>query len=301
MSSVRDQWYAEVLRAGLETQLFSEADILAQATPAVLVSSLPKDVLTRLLSTGIASGTVSPASVLATANPALLAAHVPHGLLWTCIAQAAEQGGVTRIGATIKDEAARREFLRRAIESALSTTVLTPKDVIGHVDATVLIQYFPDELNSKLLETALAAGKIDAAMIVDVIGVAAMAKHAPPPVLWGAVAQAGEKAPEAAKASEAKPAPAPEAKPSPEPRPAAKPAEAAAARSPAPLAPPPAPVPEPKVAARAPEGKAPVAAESQRLDTEVPIEIDELAIESSEADQGQGARKSGLFGRLKRT
>jgi len=306
MPSSREQWYAEILRAGLETRLLSEADILAQAKPSVLVASLPKDLLTRLLAAGITSGTVSPASVMETATPEVLAAHVPHAVLWASIARTAEQNGFTRAngsgGERINDEGAKRDFLRRALDSALATTVLTPKDIMGHVDASILIHHFPDDQVSKLLETSLAAGKIDPAMVVDVIGVAAMSKHAPIPVLWACLAQAGDETPVATRP----------AAPVAETRPANPPVDAVTV--PEPAMPTPVLIPQMKSAPLFPQVKPsvsvpdasirPSASDFEELDdTNVPIEVEEATpfeLPVTEPEHIATSRKSGLLGRLKR-
>jgi len=295
MPSAREQWYGEMLRAGLETKVLTEASILAQATPSVLVGSLPKDVLTQLLAAGLGTGTVTPRSVLETATPDVLAAHIPHPLLWTCVALAAEQGGLTRAtdGQPIKDEPAKREFLRRALESALAHALLTAKDVVDHVGPPVLSRHFPDDLNSKLLETSLAAGKLDAAMVVAVIGIPAMAKHAPAAVLWACLAQAGEKSPDATRSATTAPATTPVAKPS-ELRPAARPADKPVAER----APTPAPAPQAQPLAP------PI--DFEEIDTNIPIETIEFDEPPAEHDEAHAeahpskSRKSGLFGRLKR-
>jgi len=280
-------------------------------------------VLTRLLAAGIASGTVSPASVLQTATADVLATHVPLTVLWTAIAGAAERGGVTQASATpVKDEAARREFLRRAVDAALTTGVLTPKEVIAHIDATVLVQHFPDDLNSKLLETSLTAGRIDAAMIIDVMGVPALATHAPLPVLWACLAQAGEKSSEAAPQVAAdtrptartvppRPAPAPTQPPDVKPLPPTPVMEAwpppspatpgGPATRPAATAPPPAAtVPVPAPAAPAPVPVVPAVPVVDEFEAIMPVDIDDAIPPPSETDPDHASRKSGFFGRLKR-
>jgi hypothetical protein len=301
------KWYAELLQAGLDTKLFSEADILAQAAPAVLVRSLPKEVLTRLLAAGITTGTVTPISVLEIATAEVLAANVARPLLWTCVATAAERAGVTRPGRPVENEAARREFFRRGLAAALATQVLTPVDVIGHVDAAVLVEHFPDDLNTKLLETGLAAGKLDAAMIVDVMGTHAIAAHAPPPVLWACLAQAGERAPGAIERSATT-----------EPTHASRSVasrgepERAAAPPPAPRPLPPMigikppveskpPVVEVKPLMPSDEVKPPPALIVDDIDLVMPVDLDVPPVaEAPVAVADQVARKSGLFGRLKR-
>ena len=74
MSTGREQWFADVLTAGLDTRVVVEPDIVAHVTPAVLASSMPRDVIVKLFDAALASGTMSPVAVVETATPALLAA-----------------------------------------------------------------------------------------------------------------------------------------------------------------------------------------------------------------------------------
>lgn len=189
MSSNRELWYADVLRAGLATSILAEPDILNHATPAVLIASLPKDVLVRLLDATLTSGAMSPHAVVATASPEILAVNVPSHITWGCIAAAAERAGILGDGPPEEDGA--REFLRRALEQALVHNVATPRDVVDHVDASVISHHFPDALTTKLLEASLAAGKMNPQLIVDTLGVESIAKYAPTRVVWACLAKTG--------------------------------------------------------------------------------------------------------------
>lgn len=189
MSSNRELWYADVLRAGLATSILAEPDILNHATPPVLIASLPKDVLVRLLDATLTSGAMSPQAVVSTASPEILASNVPQPVIWGCIAAAAERAGILGDGPPEEDGA--REFLRRALEQALVHSIATPRDVVDHVDASVISHHFPDTLTTKLLEASLAAGKMNPQLILDTLGVDAIAKYAPTRVVWACLAKTG--------------------------------------------------------------------------------------------------------------
>jgi hypothetical protein len=189
MSSNREQWFADVLRAGLDTRVLAEPDILTHATPAILIGSLPKDVVVRLLDATLTTGTMSPQAVVQAAPPDVLAAHVPPPVIWECLAAAAQRAGFAGDGAPETDGA--REFLRRALEQALARGVVTPKDVVEDVNATVLGHHFPDALKTKLLEASLAAGRMNPELILETLGVEAIAKHAPTHVVWACLARTG--------------------------------------------------------------------------------------------------------------
>lgn len=188
-TSNRPPWFADVLRAGLETRVLTEPDVLTHATPAVLIASLPKDVVVKLLDATLATGTMSPEAVIQTATPQLLAEHVPGPVIWECLAAAAQRAGFAGDGTP--DAAGAREFLRRALEAALAHGITAPKDVVEDVNASVLGHHFPDELKTKLLEASLLAGKMNPELILETLGAPAIAQHAPTHVVWACLARTG--------------------------------------------------------------------------------------------------------------
>jgi hypothetical protein len=192
MPTGRARWFADVLQAGLDTKLLAEQDILVHVTPAVLAGAMPKDVLVRVFDAALSAGTISPKELVQTANPELIAEHVAPAIVWSCIASASERAGIPETnGGKPKDEVGARELLRRGLASALSTGVLTPKDVVQHVNAAV-IGHFPEALTTKLLEVSLAAGKMSPELVVETLGVESIAKHAPTGVVWACFVKAGE-------------------------------------------------------------------------------------------------------------
>jgi hypothetical protein len=192
MATDRTRWYTDVLEAGLETKLLTEQDLLAHMTPSVLAKALPKDVLVRMFETALTSGSMSPKAVVQAATPQLLAEHVAPEVVWQCIAAAAERAGISeRESGKLKDEPNAREFLRRGLVSALASGVMTAKDVVEYIDASV-IGHLPDTLTTKLLEAALGAGKLDPQLVVDTLGTEAIAKHAPTSAVWSCFVKAGD-------------------------------------------------------------------------------------------------------------
>jgi len=192
MATDRTRWYTDVLEAALETKLLTEQDLLAHMTPSVLAKALPKDVLVRMFESALTSGSMSPKAVVQAATPQLLAEHVAPEVVWQCIAAAAEGAGISeRESGKLKDEPNAREFLRRGLVSALASGVMTAKDVVEYIDASV-IGHLPDTLTTKLLEAALGAGKLDPQLVVDTLGTEAIAKHAPTSAVWSCFVKAGD-------------------------------------------------------------------------------------------------------------
>ncbi len=93
----RKAWFANVVKSGLDHQIFNPADVLAHATPDVLASHLPPELLSKVLAASLAAGSMTPERVLETVTPELLALHLPHEVLWACIAAAAARAGVTNV------------------------------------------------------------------------------------------------------------------------------------------------------------------------------------------------------------
>jgi len=205
MPTGRARWFADVLQAGLDTKLLAEPDILAYVTPAVLAGAMPKPVLVRMFDAALSAGTISPKEIVQTASPELIGEHVAPALVWSCIAAGSERAGIPEVnGEQPKNEIGAREFLRRGLASALSTGVLTPKDIVQHVNAKVL-GHFPDALTTKLLEVSLAAGKMNPELVIETLGVESIAKHAPTGVLWACFVKASEASTTASASASASP------------------------------------------------------------------------------------------------
>ena len=71
------------------------AELVAHATPDVLASHLPPELLSKVLAASLAAGSMTPERVLETVTPELLAKHLPHDVLWACIVAAAARAGVS--------------------------------------------------------------------------------------------------------------------------------------------------------------------------------------------------------------
>ncbi len=91
----RQGWFAQMMTSGLEHDIFAPSDVLTHATPDVLASHLPAELLSKVLASSLAAGSMTPERVLETVTPELLAKHLPHHVLWACIAAAAARAGVT--------------------------------------------------------------------------------------------------------------------------------------------------------------------------------------------------------------
>ena len=94
----RQRWFARMLESGLEQKIFAPSDVLSHATPDVLASSLPPELLSKVLTASLAAGAMTPERVLETVTPEAMSLHIPHDVLWDCIASAASRAGVNGSG-----------------------------------------------------------------------------------------------------------------------------------------------------------------------------------------------------------
>jgi hypothetical protein len=92
----RQAWFARMMESGLENDIFAPSDVLTHATPDVLASHLPAELLSKVLSSSLAAGSMTPERVLETVTPEVMAKHLPHEVLWQCIAAAAARAGVDK-------------------------------------------------------------------------------------------------------------------------------------------------------------------------------------------------------------
>jgi hypothetical protein len=94
----RQRWFARMMESGLEQKIFAPSDVLVHATPDVLATNLPPELLSKVLAASLAAGAMTPERVLETVTPEVMSQHLPHEVLWDCIARAAERAGVTGSG-----------------------------------------------------------------------------------------------------------------------------------------------------------------------------------------------------------
>jgi hypothetical protein len=143
-----------------------------------------------------------------------------------------------------------KAFFIDALGGALELGIGTPEDVLRHVTPDVLAAHLPRPLWVRVLTACLGASRVDAALVVDSIGVANLCEYIPAPILWGCIADVATRS--LGKQSDAAIPSAPLRRPAPKssvlappPEPAPAPAPAATGSAPVAIGPsiPPAPQP----------------------------------------------------------
>jgi hypothetical protein len=232
----RNRWFTQVLVAALEEGIAGPQEILGHVTPEIMAASLPAPVLSELLTRSLTTGAMRADHVVSVLPPDLLAEHIPHPVLWGCIAEAGEEAGMAtdaEAAADDPDEAAaiarRRRFLESAVASGLDYGMVSEEEVLAYVTPEVIAACMPTRLKADLLRACIEAERVDAELVVRTLGIAALAEHAPVPILWQVVVAAGRRAAGIKGAS----APPPQPTPRPIPRPVRAPRPAAVKAAPA--------------------------------------------------------------------
>src|SRR5262245_9835106 len=86
-------WLGFALDQALSRRLFEAKDVLQHATPEVLVSQLPHEVMIDLLTRSLSAERISPSSILETAPPEVLAEHLEPEVMWRCLKDVAKRSG----------------------------------------------------------------------------------------------------------------------------------------------------------------------------------------------------------------
>jgi hypothetical protein len=179
--------------SGLHEQIFDSSDLMSHATPEILAENLPPDLVAKVLQSALAAGSMTTDSILNTLTPEIIAKYLPHIVLWECVSSSAKRSGITDAKTDVQNGDKRRTFLRRVLDCGLTAKVLTPDDVLRHTTPDVLAKHLPNDLKAKLLTEGLRANKLNPQLIVDTLGVDALAGHMPMSVVWACLSEAGER------------------------------------------------------------------------------------------------------------
>jgi hypothetical protein len=85
------------------------------------------------------------------------------------------------------------DFLTDVLESALDQGIGTPSDVLRHATPEELSRHLPRGVWKQLIAAALASSRTDARLVVDTVTIATICKHLPSTIVWGCVAELGER------------------------------------------------------------------------------------------------------------
>lgn len=185
-------WLGYALQEGIKHGLTDAREMLAHATPEVLVAQLPRELTTQLIAGALKSGRLTPESVLEVAPPTALAEHLEAGVLWSCLSDAAEAANLTTVGGTAS--AAGKRWMGDILGRAITEGLCSAEDVVRHVPPAEWVKDAPPGVIAEMLAAGLAQGVFDAKLALAHLTPEVLAEHLSPPLVWKCIAEAVSRA-----------------------------------------------------------------------------------------------------------
>ena len=184
-------WLGYALQEGIKHGLTDAREMLAHATPEVLVAQLPRELTSQLIAGALKTGRLTPESVLEVAPPTVLAEHLESNVVWSCLRDAAEAANLTTVGGTASTAGKRwmGDILGRAIAEGLTSA----DDVVKHVPPPEWVKDAPPAVIAEMLAHGLSKGAFDPKLALEHLTPEVMAEHLSPPLVWKCIADAAQK------------------------------------------------------------------------------------------------------------
>jgi hypothetical protein len=187
----RTAWLGYALQEGIKHGLTDAREMLAHATPEVLVAQLPRELTSQLIAGALKTGRLTPESVLEVAPPSVLAEHLEAAVVWSCLRDAAEAANLTTVGGTAS--AAGRRWMGDILGRAISDGLTSPEDVVQHVPPAEWVKDAPPHVLSAMLAHGLAKGVFDPKLALEYLTPEILAENLSPPLVWKCIADAAQK------------------------------------------------------------------------------------------------------------
>jgi hypothetical protein len=184
-------WLGYALQEGIKHGLTDAREILAHATPEVLVAQLPRDLTTLLIAGSLKTGRLTPESVMEVAPPMILAEHLEATILWSCLSDAAEAANLVASGGSAS--AAGRRWMGDILGRAITDGLMTADDVVRNVPPVEWVKDAPPQVVSEMLAAGLSKGIFDAKLALAHLTPELLAEHLSPPLVWKCIAEAVSK------------------------------------------------------------------------------------------------------------
>jgi hypothetical protein len=184
-------WLGYALQEGIKHGLTDAREMLAHATPEVLVAQLPRELTTQLIAGALKTGRLTPESVLEVAPPQALAEHLEAGVLWSCLRDAAEAANLVSVGGTAS--AVGKRWMGDILGRAISDGLLSPEDVVRHVPPAEWVKDAPPNVLAAMLAGGLSKGAFDAKFALTHLTPEVLAEHLSPPLVWKCIVEAVER------------------------------------------------------------------------------------------------------------
>jgi hypothetical protein len=184
-------WLGYALQEGIKHGLTDAREMLAHATPEVLVAQLPRELTSQLIAGALKTGRLTPESVLEVAPPSVLAEHLESTVVWSCLRDAAEAANLTTVGGTAS--AAGRRWMGDILGRAISDGLTSAEDVVKHVPPPEWVKDAPPHVLSAMLAHGLAKGTFDPKLALEYLTPEVMAENLSPPLVWKCIVDAAQK------------------------------------------------------------------------------------------------------------
>jgi hypothetical protein len=184
-------WLGYALQEGIKHGLTDAREMLAHATPEVLVAQLPRELTTQLIANALKSGRLSPESVLEVAPPMALAEHLEASVLWSCLSDAAEAANLTSAGGSASP--AGKRWMGDILGRGIADGLMSADDVVRHVPPAEWVKDAPPQLVAEMLAAGLAKGAFDAKLALAHLTPEVLAEHLSPPLVWKCIAEAAQR------------------------------------------------------------------------------------------------------------
>lgn len=175
------------MEEALEHSLLAPKDVINHANPEVLVTQLPAPVISLLLSRALTIGTFSPAQVLESVPPAVLAEHLDPDVMWRCLKDAADRGGLSRVGGARTNHA--RQWFASVVGRALEGTMITPADVLRFMQPSEYAGQAPRAVMAELLKEALASSRFNPDLVLQHITPTVIAENLETSLVWDCITE----------------------------------------------------------------------------------------------------------------
>lgn len=181
-------WLGFALEEGLKLGITDAQEVIAFATPDVLVAQLPHDVTSELLTRALAAGAITPGSVLETAPPNVLAEHLESEILWRLLVEAATRAQLVQKGGASNDDG--KAWLGSILQHALDNALITPQDVMKFVPPSEFVRDAPLAVMAEMIRTGLTKGNFDPELVLVHLTPKVMAENLQTSLLWACIADA---------------------------------------------------------------------------------------------------------------
>jgi len=185
-------WLGYALEEALRCDLSSPKAVIGHLNAEVLVSQLPRQVISELIARALGTGTFTPEHVLATASTALLAEYIEPDLIWNCLSDVADSAGLAKRGAN--RTAKGRQWLGSVLERALDCELVTPADVLRFLPPAEFVGEAPRPVVAELIKNGLSLGSFDPALVLKHLTPAVITEHLETSLVWNCLTDAATRA-----------------------------------------------------------------------------------------------------------